>query len=193
MQKQTKTSIGLSNGDFFDFRDPKGHAFDIDCIAHALSNICRYTGHIRKFYSVAEHCVLVSRLVPAKYALEGLMHDASEAYVSDMASPLKAMLPGYRKIEESVQEALAAFYGLKYPFPPEIHLADKQMYQIERKTIANNVEDKLWYTDNKFFDTPIEIFPTGMTPKNAKMFFLSRFNELTKNGKGYQGVRAKAA
>src|SRR4051812_16341267 len=98
MTPQTKSAILLHNGDFFDFKDPRNHNYDIKAIAHALSNLCRYTGHSKRFYSVAEHCVLVSRLVDPRFAFEGLMHDASEAFCGDVASPLKKLLPGYARI-----------------------------------------------------------------------------------------------
>ena len=98
--------------------------------------MCRYTGHVTSFYSVAEHCVLVSHLVPSKYALCGLLHDASEAFVGDVASPLKKLLPEYQKIEDNIQKSIARNYDLPFPFPEEIHVADKQLYWTERQTIA---------------------------------------------------------
>lgn len=189
MTKQTKSSILLINGDFFDFKDPRGHNYDIKSIAHALSNLCRYTGHSKRFYSVAEHCVLVSRLVPEKYALEGLMHDASEAYCGDVASPLKALFPTYRKVEESVQEAIAVYFGLTYPWPKEVHEADKILYVTERTSISDTGKDELWFTDVK----PADIEIKALTPKKAYEAFINRYEELTRSGKGYEVLRTKAA
>lgn len=123
MTEQTKSSISTVSGRFFDILKPEDYEFDIDEIATALSNICRYTGHVNKFYSVAEHSVLVSRLVPSRLALAGLLHDASEAFVGDVSSPLKRLLPDYKRIEERVQEAIADQFGLPYPFPQEVHLS----------------------------------------------------------------------
>jgi len=173
--EQTKTSILLNNGDFFDFNDPFRHEFDIKTIAHALSHVCRYTGHSDKFYSVAEHSVLVSRIVPESAALAGLLHDASEAFCGDVSSPLKALLPEYKKIEEAVQEALFNYFNLSWPMPRSVHVADKQLYKAEREQIATGGVDNLWHTRTKIADVVI----TGMQPKDAKAFFLSRFNELT--------------
>lgn len=189
MTKQTKSSILLVNGDFFDFKDPRNHNYDIRAIAHALSNLCRYTGHSKRFYSVAEHSVIVSRLVEPKYALEGLMHDASEAYCGDVASPLKRLLPGYSKIEEGVQEAIAMYFGLQWPFPKEVHDADKLCYVTERETISNTGKDALWFTDIKPVDFPIK----GLSPKQAYNAFIERYEELTANGTGYEKLRRKAA
>lgn len=174
MTNQTKTSILLHNGDFFDFQDPFNHEFDIESIATALSNLCRYTGHVTRFYSVAEHCYLVSLLVPEQFALEGLMHDASEAFCGDVSSPLKQLLPDYKYIEENVQEAIARYYNLQYPFPPCIKEADKIAYVTERKTVGDTGIDALWHTNVK----PDKIKVVGYTPATARKLFINRFRSL---------------
>lgn len=174
---QTKSSISTVSGRFFDILRPNDYAFDIEEIATALSNICRYTGHVECFYSVAEHSVLVSRLVPCKLALAGLLHDASEAFVGDVSSPLKKLLPEYQKIEDSVQEAIAKQFRLPYPFPKEIHEADKRMYWNERQTVAPGPKDTLWHTE---FRAARKVNATGMTPIMAKRMFLARYKEIVK-------------
>ncbi|MDO4254358.1 MAG: hypothetical protein Q4C81_04310 [Kocuria sp.] len=82
--------------------DSRPEDVDVVDVAHALSMQCRYNGHVRLFMSVAEHCVLVSRLVPSEHALWGLLHDATEAYVGDMVRPLKLHMPEYRAVEDRV-------------------------------------------------------------------------------------------
>jgi 5'-deoxynucleotidase YfbR-like HD superfamily hydrolase len=185
MTQQVTNSISLYNGDFFDYDNVQDHDYDIDVIAHSLSNICRYGGHSNKFYSVAEHCVLVSRVVPLDLALCGLLHDASEAYCGDVCKPLKNMLPAYEEIEDRVQEAIANHFNLPFPFPKEIHLADKAVYRAERRQITN-AEDKIWFTHIPEAD----VLVTGMDPKNAKNFFLSRYYELTSEHPLLQRQRA---
>lgn len=170
---QTKTSIAIFNGDFFDFEKPEIHDFDIDVIAHSLSNLCRFTGHTIRHYSVAEHSVLVSRLVPPELAFDGLMHDAAEAYLGDVSSPLKAMLPEYKKIEKRVEAALAEFYGLRFPLPIEVKHADKQLYRQELSQVTNG-QDNLWFTDLP----DANVLVAGMQAKDAKKAFLNRFKEL---------------
>jgi hypothetical protein len=80
--------------------DPRPEEVDPTDIAHALSLLCRYNGHVDRFYSVAEHCVHLSYVVPPEHALWALLHDATEAYVGDMISPLKIHMPGYRAAED---------------------------------------------------------------------------------------------
>lgn len=170
---QPKYAISTKDGQFFDYNNPDRYNFDIEVIAHALSNLCRYGGHSRRFYSVAEHSVLVSKVVPSKLALCGLLHDASEAFVGDMPSPLKAMCGSYRTIENRVQAAIAEQFKLPYPFPHDVHVADKMLYKAERQQIAP-VPDNVWHTDIPAADVTI----IGLMPTSAKKLFLKRYEEL---------------
>lgn len=194
--EQTKSSISTVSGRFFDLLKPEEYGYDIEEIAHALSHICRYTGHSNSFYSVAEHSVLVSRLVPERLALCGLLHDASEAFVGDVSSPLKKLLPEYRDIEEGIQRAISVHFGLEYPFPKEIHEADKRMYWQERQEIADNgIRDKLWHQDLR---AARKVEAKGMNPNMAKRMFMSRYNEIVKendkrNEQGRRQEPSKAA
>lgn len=88
--------------------DPRAEDVRVEDIAHALSNICRFTGHTTQFYSVAEHCVRASRLVGGdRWAkLYTILHDASEAYLCDVARPIKPHLAGYRELEEKLQHVI---------------------------------------------------------------------------------------
>lgn len=173
---QTKSSITLVNGDYFDLLNPESYSFDISVIAHALSNICRYTGHSNRFYSVAEHSVLVSRSVPSDLALCGLLHDASEAFVGDVSSPLKRLLPEYQRIEDRIQGCIAKAFGLPYPFPSEVHTADKVVYATERREVAAGT-DTLWYTE---FKPDPGLTVVGWRPEAAKDLFLERYKEITR-------------
>lgn len=179
MPEQTKSCITTLCGKFFDILNPEEYQYDIEEIATALSNLCRYTGHVNTFYSVAEHSVLVSRIVPEKLALAGLLHDASEAYLGDVSSPLKKLLPEYQAIEERVQRAIAASFGLGNDFDhPAVHEADKRMYWQERKSVANNgVRDKLWHQDLR---ATRKVEAMGMSPMMARRMFIKRYRELTK-------------
>ena len=86
----------------------------INDIAVSLSNICRFAGHLSHFYSVAQHAVLCSQLVPQEFAFEALMHDATEAYCQDIPAPLKRLLPDYKRMEEKIDAVIRE----KYELPP---------------------------------------------------------------------------
>lgn len=187
---QTKTAINTASGDFFDYSNPEIHDFNIDDIATALSNLCRYGGHTSRFYSVAEHSILVSLAVPPEMALEGLMHDASEAYCVDVPSPLKRMLPEYIAIEDRVQKALFKFFNLQHPFSPEVHEADKRLYLTERLQLDKG-PDALWFVDKKPLDN---VAIMCYNPILAKKKFLQRYNELVRDrDRNKQVLRQRAA
>lgn len=188
MNNQTKSSISTLSGRFFDLLKPEDYDYCIEEIGEALSNICRYTGHVKKFYSVAEHSVLVSHIVPERLALAGLLHDSSEAFVGDVSSPLKKLLPEYRVIEENIQQAIAKHYGFEYPFPEEVHEADKRMYWRERIDVAPGPRDRLWHQD---LAATRKVQASGMTPTMAKRYFLSRYKEITRGTKGDTIVSVK--
>lgn len=102
----------------------------IEDIAHALSMQCRFSGHTREFYSVAQHCCHCYELAQ-EYPLECLMHDAAEAYLHDVVSPVKRWFFLYKFFEKRAEKAIAAKFGLTYPFPREVHIIDKDMLHNE--------------------------------------------------------------
>lgn len=112
--------IQTVNGNEFYPETGKVSTIDEDDIAHSLSNLCRYNGHSRKFYSVAEHAVLVSRIiremwpddVEARWA--GLHHDDTEAYVGDVTTPLKVLLPKFMGIEDRISRDIAVEFRVKW-------------------------------------------------------------------------------
>ena len=101
--------IKTYTGIMFDPLNPKPELMDIRDIAHALSMLCRANGHFRSFYSVGQHSVNCAREAAARgysrrVQLACLLHDASEAYLSDVTRPVKQELPKYLEIEEPLQE-----------------------------------------------------------------------------------------
>lgn len=115
--------------------DPRIEDFKLRDIAHALAHQCRWSGHCNTFFSVAEHSLHVAMLVPERLRKEALLHDASEAYLVDLPRPIKAMLPDYAVMEERINVALAERFGLQYPWPPEIKVADNKMLGVERDAL----------------------------------------------------------
>ena len=104
---------------------------NIDDIAHALSMQARFNGHCNKFYSIAEHSILVANLVPQKLKLEALLHDASEAYIGDIAAPIKNRLSDFIALEVHVHGVIAKKYGLPATLSCPVILADKKALKFE--------------------------------------------------------------
>lgn len=97
--KPTPSMIEVASGEFVSLRGPEPSTIKVDDIAHALSHICRFGGHTHVFYSVAQHSLLVHDLVEhlgasPEVRLAALLHDAHEAYVGDLTTPLKRELRG---------------------------------------------------------------------------------------------------
>lgn len=108
-------------------------------VAHALSHICRFTGHSKTFYSVAQHSVLICEEAQDRCMNEttqrwALLHDATEAYLGDVSSPLKGLLPGYSRLEAIWQRAVADRFFLPRVMPDVIHTLDREALIAEAET-----------------------------------------------------------
>jgi hypothetical protein len=158
---------------FYPF-NPKPEDINIQDIAHALSMKCRFTGHCRNFYSVAEHSYYVSVLCEKKHAFYGLLHDAAEAYLPDVARPLKDYINGFRQIEDNILAVIYNKYGLKDIFPSEIKEVDTRLCITEGRDLMPDISD--WKIKAKPYDLKIR----GFLPSDARSLFLSKFYELHK-------------
>lgn len=154
--------------------DPRADEVFIVDIAHSLANLCRFAGHCERFYSVAEHSVLVSYVVPPEDALAGLLHDASEAYVVDIPRPLKPFIAGYKDIEARVWRAIASRYGLADSLPASVKLADNAVLLAEAEQIMKP-HPAPWCVPGE----PANVIVHGYRPEIATAHFLARFAELT--------------
>lgn len=150
---------------------------DITDIAWALSNNCRFTGHTRYFYSVAQHCYLASFLVPERFALDALLHDASEAYLSDISSPAKMLLPDYKAIEARIEKVISERFGTSFPMGPSVKTADMRMLHTEYRDLMPK-DEKSWGLED-YPPMPVPITPFG--PEYAREAFMSRFIQLTRS------------
>ena len=163
---------------FYPF-DPRPEDICIEDIAHALAHLCRFGGHSREFYSVAQHSVLVSCLVPERYALAGLLHDATEAYCGDLVRSIKSWQPGYRAMEADIYEAIRTKFDLPEELPPEVHYADNVALATEKRDLMGPAPQP-WGLKHE--PSPNVIVP--LSPTAAKFAFERRFEEL--NGKDWR-------
>jgi hypothetical protein len=145
----------------------------LEDIAHALSNLCRFGGHVREFYSVAQHSVLVSWHCP-KYPRSGLMHDATEAYLVDVPRPIKKHLSNYSDIEANLARVIGARFALPLsPLPAEVQEADERALATEKRDLRGPPPAAWGDLPAPWFDT---IVP--WVPSVAKEMFLNRAAQL---------------
>ena len=169
--------IETYTGTKFYFLEPTEESINIEDIAHALSNNCRYTGHCRSFYSVAEHSYIVSLIVDQPNALAGLLHDASEAYLTDVASPVKPYLENYKSMENVIMTVIAKKYGFEWPLVDDIKDADAVQLKSEAKHLMHSQgQDWAAHYPTKRENGKV---PKCLSPRYAKQLFLERFYELT--------------
>ena len=132
------------------------------------------------FYSVAQHSVMASHIVPPEDALAALFHDASEAYIGDITSPLKRLLPDYRAIESRLQSDILTKLGLAESLPPSVKFADLVLLATEQRDLMPA------HIDEWVLIADIEPLPQRIEPWSsnvARRMFLERFNELSKGMK----------
>lgn len=172
--------IQTFSGRRFNPTNPIPNAIVIQDIAHSLAFQCRFTGHVKEFYSVAQHSVLVSYLCDTDDALWGLLHDASEAYLTDIPSPLKRSghFDNYIVMEQVMQNAICKRFGLKMEEPPSVKNADRALLATEARDLMSPVR-KDW--DYPYKPLPFKI--ESLSPKEAEALFLKRFVELIENPK----------
>lgn len=168
---------------------------DIQDIAHALSNLCRYAGHCRRFYSVAEHSVLTYRIAKKRWPDDldaqwaALLHDATEAYVGDVPTPLKVLLPDFSTIEDTLAEEIAQEFEFEWNAKNKhrVGVVDKEALATEAPNLFQDVSH--WATI-KGVETHPELLEIGfpVNSEKARDEFLRCFYQLqaerrAKNGK----------
>ena len=150
-------------------------SINIKDIAHALSNICRFNGHSSEFFSVAQHSILVSDHVSMKNKMWALLHDASEAYICDIPSPLKKSdyFKEYRNIEKNIMDVICDKFGMDHKEPEEVKKYDLLALRTEAEQLGFVVES--WKTyDLKPLDVKIRCWSAD----KAEEVFLNTFYEL---------------
>lgn len=162
--------------------DPNPADIEIRDIAHSLAMQCRYAGHCRRFYSVAEHSVLLADWmlgVAPEHALWALLHDASEAYMVDVPRPLKHSMPDYLAAERQVMRAVCRRFQLPDAMPVLVHEADQDIIADE----LVNMEHMPWHDKH---DNPLGVKLRYWGPSIAETEFLNMYDTLI-------GMRAREA
>lgn len=150
--------------------DPRPEEIHIQDIAAALSKLCRYGGHCRRFYSVAEHCVLMAHAAPDGHHLSALLHDASEAYLSDVIRPIKPHLANYLEIEQRLEAAIARRFSIAHPMPAEVKRLDNAILVDERdQAMAKPPQD--WRLTEPALGVTLQFW----SPEKAEFEFLAAF------------------
>lgn len=169
-------SFPTVSGHVFHYATPAHSVLTLEDIAHALSNLCRYGGHTRTFYSYAQHAVLVSRLVPPADRLAALLHDAPKAVLGNVQTALKPLLPDYRAMEERVLQAIHQRFGLPWPVPASIHAAALIVRATERRDLMPQ-HTAAWPELDGIQPLDQPILP--MSPDTARRNFFARYRDLT--------------
>ena len=161
--------IQTQSGIMIDFIEPEIGDIKLEDITHALSMKCRFNGHTSHFYSVARHSLLVADItrhilkksdVPkddhADIYFKALIHDFSEAYISDIHSPLKAMLPAYKHIELMLTNKIDSYFRVRYTPDTDwvVHTADRIALIIENNLLLPRPLDEsiIDSVPDKYFD-----------------------------------------
>jgi len=126
-----KNCIRTRSGKYFNFLEPREEDIEIEDIAHALSMLPRFGGHLAQYYSVAQHSVECYYLADPEDQLQALMHDASEAYLLDIPSPVKQHLRDYKYAEQKIMKLIAKKYKFQWPLRDNVKKIDTFMLERE--------------------------------------------------------------
>jgi len=161
--------------------NPKTEDIEIKDIAHSLTHLCRGNGHVKTFFSVAQHAINAAKEAKAKgyserLQLACLLHDGSEAYLGDITRPFKRSLPDYLKFEEVLQNKIYAKFLGDLPTAEETTL----IYEIDNIMLYYEMIELMTH---KVYDEPPELLSKPnfdeLPFRDVENEFLSLFNELT--------------
>jgi hypothetical protein len=169
------------SGRFVNPFEPDPEQLDIGDIGRALANICRFGGHTRSFYSVAQHSVIVSELVEQRGGdvedtFAALMHDATEAYLGDMPHPIKHRSPlgaAFKLAEAHLEQVIAQRFKIK-PNVPEIKKLDRALLATERRAFST----ENWHWPELDGVQPLDLELQSWSPDVAAERFAARYAEL---------------
>jgi 5'-deoxynucleotidase YfbR-like HD superfamily hydrolase len=181
MNNVNKAYIITYTGKKFNLLEPRLEDIDIRDIAHSQATQCRWTGHCRHHYSIAQHGFYCSLIGPENEALHRLMHDASESYIGDMNRPLKYYTnagDAYRRVEAPLQGLIYEAFGLSRVEPESVKIADEIMLYTEKAQLLPPITFEMSNTESASRAANIVI--EEWTPAYAEKMFLERFEQLYK-------------
>ena len=176
--------VNTSSGKIIDLKNPTTDMIDIKDIATSLSHICRFGGHVNRFYSVAQHSVLVYRLVREYgegYELEALLHDATETYVGDVVKPLKVILgDNYKQLEQNFECIIARKFDLRQAIEVErlVKRFDMEALELEHEAFQKGNYLPLMQTMERL---ELNCGHINWDVREAKRFFMIAFAECLGN------------
>lgn len=185
-----RTAIGptmlLGSGNFFDYDNPESSPITLEDFAYGLAFTGRFSGQCvsrrtgrRVYYSVAQHCEIMSRIVPEGHEYAALMHESGEPVCGDLIAPLKVKLPEYRTVEKNCERAIMKIFGVTMNDPVLIKAFDVRLWATERRDLMN-WDGKRWGPDDTAEPFDFEIEPLG--PYEAAVSFMERFHEIAPYG-----------
>jgi uncharacterized protein len=158
--------------DLIDFRPED---VDIKDVAHSLANLCRFNGHCSRFYSVAQHSVVVSEIVSPEHSKHGLLHDAAEAYVGDLPTPVKKIVTGFISLEDRLLSTIFFAFGVDDRIPDDVREADLITLATEKRDLLKP-EPSPWTGVDGVIPLRNTIVP--WSPLEAELRFLERYHDL---------------
>lgn len=181
-----KTAITIRGGRIFDLLCPPPAGLDITDIAETLSRTPRFVARTRTRggvwpYSVAQHSVLVHDLLwganeDPMTCYAGLLHDAHEAYMGDVSTPMKNAVPEIRAFEAGLQHHVLLALGVPWPLPQAVHDADATAFRYEAGLLMDGTPDSWRHRPNAL--PPGAPTPAwNMAPTEAESAFLATFND----------------
>lgn len=178
----------------FNILEPK---FDIKDIASSLSKICRWGGHCSEFYSVAEHSLMVHDLMEGfglGDPLEGLLHDATEAYLSDVISPHKPLMPDWKVLDSGLETKVRQHFYLPERKTPGCTKADGLALYIEAyHLLPSKGFGPAWPKEEPLRNEALTLIERGWVPRfrtnnEVEKDFLTNFDGETKLRRSQRAV-----
>ena len=184
--------ITYTGGEFWPL-DPRPEEINVTDVAHSLALLCRFNGHCREFYSVAQHSVIVSQLVNSpRNRLPALLHDAAESYIGDIIIPFKNSLNQVKEIEEKIMEAVYSRFNVGNYDADEIKRADKMALFAEMREFGTNPRNERKTMESvlrsvepekfqEYWEESSQVLKNGiipLSPEESEELFLKRYEEL---------------